>query len=201
MGFRFRSILILGLTPQALCLRLLRRLFVSPHLVAQRHVGISSIVCADDLRLPKLLFQPYRIAIVLLFERGDQFWRMRYDQHLRAFRGVGDQSSQSRQQIRMQAGFRFIQNQQSRRSRRQQALRSRAGNEVCRQIARPLSTDAIVRAGASRSQNDLRYLIPKSTIRERRPQQPRPVPRDLRSPEIVCSAAAMSAPSLLSTGV
>jgi hypothetical protein len=63
----------------------------------------------NDLRPSKLFFQSHRIAVVLLFKRFDQFWRMRHYQNLRAFGGACYQPSQCQQEIGMQTRLRFIQ--------------------------------------------------------------------------------------------
>ena len=73
-----------------------------------------------DAGLAEVLLQPQRMAFRVFFERRDKPRGVRHHQHLGVLRGLADQAPEGRQQVGMQAGFRFVEHQQRRRPRRQQ---------------------------------------------------------------------------------
>src|ERR1700730_13719718 len=68
----------------------------------------------------ELLLQYDLPAVGVSVERGNQRRGMRNHHHLGSFRCLRNQARQRRQQLRMQAGFGFVENHQSRWSRREQ---------------------------------------------------------------------------------
>jgi len=69
-----------------------------------------SVLTRND-RFPEPLLERYRSALGQGLQRINQRGRVRNDQHLRTLRGAGNQTSESRQQIRVQAGLGLVQHQ------------------------------------------------------------------------------------------
>src|SRR4029079_19588951 len=78
-----------------------------------------SVVTRND-RFAEPLLERDRSALGQGLQRLNQRGRVGNDQHLRALRGAGDQTAESRQQIRVQAGLWLVEHQQARWARRQE---------------------------------------------------------------------------------
>ena len=130
--------------------------------------------------LAKPFFQRDRAALGQLLQRIDQRRGVRDDHDLRSFCGLRNQSAERRQQIRMQAGFRFVQDQQTRRPRRQQRGDPAADSAACRRTVPPLSRDGAGRAAASRTSNQPSLAASLRRVRRERRRRPRDRPPPYR---------------------
>src|SRR5688500_12647545 len=75
---------------------------------------------ACDTGLAGLLFERDAIAAALLLESGDEARRVRHDDRLRALGSARNEPRKRRQEVRVQAGFRFVQHEQARRPGRKE---------------------------------------------------------------------------------